>query len=88
MFSNKVSVLRNGKPLTIISRDLLVGDLILFEQGDVVPCDCLIMKAMKDTDEDEDEDEDDLSSTKLACFFSKKNMNEIQVCSSYMSIYQ
>ena len=38
-------VLRDGKPVTVKSEDLVVGDVVLLEAGDAVPADCRLIEA-------------------------------------------
>ena len=38
-----VKVRRDGKEITVDSPSLTVGDIVLFEEGDVVPADCRII---------------------------------------------
>ena len=38
-------VLRDGRPVTVKSEDLVVGDVILLEAGDAVPADCRLIEA-------------------------------------------
>ena len=38
-------VLRDGKPVTVKSEDLVVGDIVLLEAGDAVPADCRLIEA-------------------------------------------
>ncbi len=38
-------VLRDGRPVTVKSEDLVVGDVVLLEAGDAVPADCRIIEA-------------------------------------------
>ncbi|MBE6539040.1 MAG: cation-transporting P-type ATPase [Ruminococcaceae bacterium] len=39
----RVKVLRDGKPRLIDSSDVVVGDIILLEKGDIVPADCRLV---------------------------------------------
>lgn len=45
MISLKCTVLRDGKPLEVISSNIVTGDIILFKAGDMIPADCLIIEA-------------------------------------------
>lgn len=38
-------VLRDGRPVTVKSEDLVVGDVVLLEAGDAVPADCRLIEA-------------------------------------------
>ena len=38
-------VLRDGRPVTVKSEDLVVGDVVLIEAGDAVPADCRLIEA-------------------------------------------
>ena len=38
-------VLRDGRPVTVKSEDLVVGDIVLLEAGDAVPADCRLIEA-------------------------------------------
>lgn len=38
-------VLRDGRPVTVKSEDLFVGDVVLLEAGDAVPADCRLIEA-------------------------------------------
>ena len=38
-------VLRDGRPVTVKSEDLVVGDVVLLEAGDPVPADCRLIEA-------------------------------------------
>lgn len=38
-------VLRDGKPVTVRSEDLVLGDVVLLEAGDAVPADCRLVEA-------------------------------------------
>lgn len=38
-------VLRDGRPVSIKSEDLVVGDIVLLEAGDAVPADCRLLEA-------------------------------------------
>ena len=38
-------VIRNGHQITIRSEDIVVGDIIVLEAGDAVPCDCRIIES-------------------------------------------
>lgn len=38
-------VLRDGRPVTVNSEDLVVGDVVLIEAGDAVPADCRLIEA-------------------------------------------
>ncbi|HAD13372.1 MAG TPA: magnesium-translocating P-type ATPase, partial [Saprospirales bacterium] len=39
------TVVRDGKPVKIINKDVVPGDIIIFAAGDIVPADCLILEA-------------------------------------------
>lgn len=45
MISLKSTVLRDNKAQEIISRDVVVGDILLFKAGDMIPADCLLVEA-------------------------------------------
>jgi Mg2+-importing ATPase len=45
MISLKSTVLRDGIPQEIISRNIVTGDVILLKAGDMIPADCLIIEA-------------------------------------------
>lgn len=45
MIAMKSTVLRDGKPLEIIADNIVAGDILLFNAGDMIPADCLIIKA-------------------------------------------
>ena len=32
------------KPIEVSSRELLPGDILILHEGDIVPCDCIILK--------------------------------------------
>ncbi|MBE6663912.1 MAG: calcium-translocating P-type ATPase, PMCA-type [Ruminococcaceae bacterium] len=38
-------VIRNGHQITIKSEDIVVGDIVVLEAGDAVPCDCRIIES-------------------------------------------
>ena len=38
-------VIRNGHQITVKSEDIVVGDIIVLEAGDAVPCDCRIIES-------------------------------------------
>lgn len=38
-------VLRDGRPVSVRSEDLVVGDIVLLEAGDAVPADCRLLEA-------------------------------------------
>ncbi|WP_125152579.1 cation-transporting P-type ATPase [Clostridium rectalis] len=42
--AKKVAVIRNGKQLTISSEDLVVGDVVVLNNGEIVPADLRIIK--------------------------------------------
>ncbi len=42
--SLNVKVIRNGKMITIDSREIVVGDIVLLEEGDKIPADGIILK--------------------------------------------
>ena len=42
--SLNVKVIRNGKTITVDSKDIVVGDIILLEEGDKVPADGIILE--------------------------------------------
>ena len=37
--------MRDGRPVTVKSEDLVVGDVVLLEAGDAVPADCRLIEA-------------------------------------------
>lgn len=45
MITLKSTVLREGKPQEIISKKIVVGDVLLFKAGDMIPADCLIIES-------------------------------------------
>jgi P-type Mg2+ transporter len=45
MISLKSTVLRDAKPQEIISNNVVVGDILLFKAGDMIPADCLLIEA-------------------------------------------
>ena len=45
MISLKTSVLRDGRPQEIISKHIVVGDVIILKAGDMLPADCLIIES-------------------------------------------
>ena len=45
MISLKSTVIRDGVPQEIISKNIVEGDLILLKAGDMIPADCLIIDA-------------------------------------------
>jgi len=46
--NEKVTVLRGqyGTSQTVLSKDLVVGDIVLLNQGDRVPADCILVQEM------------------------------------------
>ena len=40
-----VTVLRNRKPLSVSARNVVVGDVVLLQKGDIVPADCRLITA-------------------------------------------
>jgi Mg2+-importing ATPase len=45
MISLKSTVLRDGKPQEITSTQIVVGDILTFKAGDMIPADCLLIEA-------------------------------------------
>lgn len=45
MISLKSTVLRDGQPQEIISTHIVVGDVLIFKAGDMIPADCLVIEA-------------------------------------------
>ncbi|MBC7408593.1 MAG: magnesium-translocating P-type ATPase [Arcicella sp.] len=45
MISLKSTVLRDNKAQEIISKNVVVGDILLFKAGDMIPADCLLVEA-------------------------------------------
>ena len=45
MISLKSTVIRDGVPQEIISKNIVEGDIILLKAGDMIPADCLIIEA-------------------------------------------
>lgn len=45
MIALKSTVLRDGKPKEIISSHIVIGDILLFKAGDMIPADCLLIEA-------------------------------------------
>ncbi len=45
MIALKSNVIRDGKEKEILSSELIPGDVILFNAGDMIPADCLILEA-------------------------------------------
>jgi cation-transporting P-type ATPase I len=43
--NHPVTVIRDGQPMDVVSRDVVVGDVVHLQAGDVVPADCRIMSA-------------------------------------------
>ncbi len=41
-----VSVIRNGKPLSIPKKDVVVGDIILISQGEEIPADAILLESV------------------------------------------
>jgi Mg2+-importing ATPase len=39
------TVIRDGKPVKIVSNEVVPGDIIIFSAGDIVPADCLMLEA-------------------------------------------
>lgn len=39
-----VTVIRDGKPLSVSARDVVAGDLVYLKAGDIVPCDCRLLQ--------------------------------------------
>ena len=45
MISLKSTVLRDGIPQEIVSKNIVTGDVVLLKAGDMIPADCLIIEA-------------------------------------------
>jgi P-type Mg2+ transporter len=45
MISLKSTVLRDGKAQEIVNQNVVVGDVLLFNAGDMIPADCLLIEA-------------------------------------------
>jgi P-type Mg2+ transporter len=45
IISLKSTVLRDGKAQEIINQNVVVGDVLLFNAGDMIPADCLLIEA-------------------------------------------
>lgn len=45
MISLKCTVLRDGKPKEITSNEVVVGDILVFNAGNMIPADCLLLES-------------------------------------------